>query len=171
MKAIIIILGCVICLASPVSALTTREKAWAIEAQGYFQKAKEQAIEQQSVIEAQNRENERLDQLGQGQQTQITDLSGQIEKAHKNEQDLARYNAYAKPIIEQVNRWWGIGGILYGFKVLSRHLFILIAVLAVLAVGVFALSFVFPAIMPFIRMTGSFIGMFFRKLGDIFRRR
>jgi hypothetical protein len=76
----------------------------------------------------------------------ITTLSGQIDQAHKHEQELADYEAKTKPVIDQVNKWWGLGAFVYGAKVLSRHLFILAAVVAVIALALFALSFFFPAI-------------------------
>lgn len=157
-------LSCLTLCASPISALTTQEREWAIEARGYFQKAKEQALEQQKVIEDQNKENGVLDQLAKGQQKQIVTLSGQVDKSYENEKELARYNAYAKPIIDQVNSMWGIGGIIYGFKVLSKHLFILLAVLAGLALAIFVLSFFFPFIGAFIRMAGSWLATIFRRL-------
>ena len=125
-------------------ALTTQERNWAEEARGYFAKAKEQAAEQQKVLEEQDRENSVLDQLAQGQRQEIVRLSTEIETAHKNELAAVAWRKSNEPVITQVNKYWGLGAFAYGFKVLSRHLFILLGVLAVLAAVLFALSFAFP---------------------------
>src|SRR5215475_656166 len=87
-------------------ALTPQERSWAIQAHDYMEKTKQQALDQDKVIDDQNAENERLDQIAQGQQTQIGTLSGQIEVAHKNEQDAVAQAQSEKKIVDQVNAYW-----------------------------------------------------------------
>ena len=156
----------VILMAGVSLALTPAEREWAIEARTYVQSARQKAYEQQRVIEEENRENEKLDQIAQGQQTQIIDLSGQIDKSHNNEIELSKYNSYAKPIIEEVNKWCGLGAFGYGIKKLS-HCFLWGAfgivgiVVIVLVIG--AATGTLPAIIGFLRTIGGSIAALFRR--------
>ena len=76
----------------------------------------------------------------------VTTLSGQIDQAHKHEQDLADWQAKYEPVIKQVNKWFGLGAIIYGFQKLAKNILILGVILAVLAAALYGLSFAFPAI-------------------------
>lgn len=61
----------------------------------------------------------------------ISVLSGQIDVAHQNEATAVAYSLKAKPVIDQVNSYWGLGAFAYGFKILARHLLIVALVLGV----------------------------------------
>jgi hypothetical protein len=155
-------------------ALTPAEREWAIEARTYVQAAKQKAHEQQKVIEESNRENEILDALAQGQRTQIETLSGQVDRSHNNEIELAKYNAYAKPIVEQVNKWCGLGAFSYGIHRLSKcfmwGLFGVVGVVViVLVIGL--LTGTFPAIVGFFKTAWGFVVALFRRIMGIFRKK
>lgn len=136
-----------------------------------MQEAKAKVEQQNELLTQQTqRANETQAELS-SQGEAIVVLQGNIQKSHDNEVALAKYNAYAKPIIEQVNKYWGIGAFFYGFKVLGRHLFILAIVLVSIALILVVLSFIFPALGAFLRAAGAVIAAIFRRIGDIFRRK
>lgn len=89
----------------------------------------------------------------------ISALGGQIDAAHKHEQELADWQAKYEPVIKEVNKWFGLGAIIYGVKKLARNIFILLGVLAIAAAALYALSFAFP-----------FVGLAFRWVIGVFRR-
>ena len=97
----------------------------------------------------------------------LTDLGKQIDTAHAHEEDLAKYEAYSKPIVDQVNKYWGLGAFIYGFKILAKHLFILGIVVGVIALALFALSFFFPIIGVALGAVKSV----FSRVVNIFRRK
>ncbi len=148
-------------------ALTPTERNTVERAKEYIVHAQSKAQEQQLVIEETDRENARLDQIAQGQQTQIITLSGQIDEHYKNEKKAIEYNQYAKPIIDQVNKWWGLGAFVYGAKVLSGHLLILALVISLAAGVLYALSFAFP----FIGLAFRFVRRLFSRVVNIIRRK
>lgn len=99
---------------------------------------------------------------------QIVTLGTAIDKSHENERVAVAAVEKWKPIIDQVNSFWGLGAFAYGAKRLASHLFILVLVLGV---GGAILFFVFPAAIPFVvgifRGITSTIGRVF----SIFRRK
>ena len=103
---------------------------------------------------------------------QITVLSGQIDTAHANETVAVTAVEKWKPIIDQVNSWWGLGAFAYGFKRLASHLLILSLVLGALGVVVF---FVFPAAIPVVvalfRKVSSMIGSLVSLVTGLFRKK
>jgi len=115
-------------------ALSPAEKSVVSRAKEYIVHAQAKAQEQELVIQETDQENARLDQIAQGQETQIVTLSGQIDQHYKNEEQAVKYNQYAKPIIDKVNSYWGLGAFAYGFKLLAKHLFVLGIVLAIVGV-------------------------------------
>lgn len=74
------------------------------------------------------------------------------DEQHRQLVEAVKQNAEMRPIVEQCKKWWGIGAIIYGFKRLAIHLFILIAVLAVLAA---ALAWFFPPVLGLFRLVGG----------------
>ena len=159
------------CMVSVASALTPVETTAVQHAVKYIQDAQRQAVEQKQILDQTTEANAQLERIAVDQQNQINKLGDEIDKAHKNEEALAAYNAKAKPIIDQVNKYWGLGAFAYGLKVLARHLLILVAVLAVIALVVFGLSFAFPALGAFIRTAGTVIAAFLRKIGNLFKKK
>ena len=101
---------------------------------------------------------------GEDEKQQILTLSGQIDTAHENERVAVAAVEKWKPIIDQVNSYWGLGAFAYGFKLLANHLLILTLVLGAVGVVVFLL---FPALLPvalgFFRGLSSGVGKLFRK--------
>ena len=77
----------------------------------------------------------------------------------------ATENAQMRPIVKQVQSYWGIGGIIYGFKRLAAHLLILAAVIAVLVVGIWILSIAAPATAPIIMLALRAVGGVFSAAG------
>src|SRR2546430_6801107 len=148
MKIRIAILSIAVVVACVTLALTPQEKIWIGQARSYAEKAKAQASEQQKVIQDQNKENEMLGQIASGQEKDIGTPSGQIEESHKNEQTLADWKKANEGVIEQVNKYWGLGAFAYGAKVLGRHLFwlSLIGGVAAIALLIFA-----PAVFGFLK--------------------
>jgi hypothetical protein len=68
---------------------------------------------------------------------QISILSGQIDVSHANEQLAVAAVEKWKPIIDQVNSWWGLGAIGYGLSLLAKHLLILVLALGVIGILLF----------------------------------
>jgi DNA-binding protein YbaB len=137
-------------------------------------KAKDDAHQQELLIDESNQRAEEAETHAAQTDASVTDLGKQIDTAHANEEKAVKYNLYAKPIVDKVNKYWGIGAIMYGFGRLFKHLIILALVvigLAILAVILyFVMSFFFPAIMPFVRMVGSVLGSLFNKITSVFRK-
>jgi hypothetical protein len=61
-------------------------------------------------------------------------LSDQIDAAHRREEALAKDNAKMKPVYEECTKWWDLGSGWYFLRHLIKHLFILAAVVAGIAV-------------------------------------
>lgn len=130
-----------------------------------------------AVLDEANASNDDLklenDSLKTDNDTLTAQLTTETQNANKLAADydtLHAQNDKAQAVVKQVNKLWGLGGIAYGFGQLAKHLFILVAVLAVLAVAVLVLSFFFPFIIPFIRAVGSFFAAIFNRIGGLFRR-
>lgn len=72
----------------------------------------------------------------------------------------ATENAKMRPIVDEVQSWCGIGGIIYGFKRLAVHILILIGVLLVIGI---ALAIFAPGVITAIRLglngTLGFLGL------------
>lgn len=152
-------------------ALSPAERTFVDKARAYMAQAKVKVEQQDKVLKEESRRAQQAEQTVSQQSGQIGKLGGEIDTAHKNESAAVEFNKYSKPIIDQVNSYWGLGAFLYGFKVLARHLLILAAVLIVAALIVFGLSFAFPPIGAFLRTAGEVIAAFIRKIGDRFRRK
>ena len=95
--------------------------------------------------------------LDQAKAQSITEQA-QLKKA-------ATENAQMRPIVKQVQSYWGIGGIIYGFKRLAAHLLIMAAVIAVLVVGIWILSIAAPASAPIITLVLRAVGGVFAGIG------
>jgi hypothetical protein len=83
----------------------------------------------------------------------------------------ATENAAMRPIVAQVHKWWGIGGIAYGFVRLAKHLLILAAVIIAIGVAVLILSFFFPVIGVAFKAIGPLFGAVMSRIGSLFRRK
>jgi hypothetical protein len=90
---------------------------------------------------------------------------------HGELQRSAKENAAMRPIVARVNKWWGIGGIVYGFVRLAKHLLILAAVVIALGVAVLVLSFFFPMIGVAFKAVGPLFGAVTSRIGSLFRRK
>ncbi len=92
---------------------------------------------------------------------QIKTLSGQIDTAHANETVAVGAVEKWKPIIDQVNKFWGLGAFAYGAKILARHLLILVVALVVFG----GLAFIFA------RPLFTLIAMWFTVVISWFRKK
>lgn len=86
----------------------------------------------------------------------IGPLQEQINASHENEQRLGNLVAKYQPFYILGHKFWGVGGIIQGFGILATHLLILIAFLALLVLGIWALSLVFPVFGPIFAIISSF---------------
>jgi hypothetical protein len=66
--------------------------------------------------------------------TALDALGVQITKAYDREKALAKDNARMKPVYDECTSWWDLGAFIYGFKQLFKHLLILAAVVAGVAI-------------------------------------
>jgi hypothetical protein len=66
--------------------------------------------------------------------TALNALGTEINKAYEREKTLAKDNARMKPVYELCTKWWDLGAFVYGFKQLFKHLLILGAVVAGIAI-------------------------------------
>lgn len=101
----------------------------------------------------------------------VSTLSGQIDAAHKHEKELADWQAKYEPVIKQVNKWFGVGAIIYGVKKLAGNLLILAAVLALATGIIYALSFAFPIFGIAFRWVKGLVFVVLGKVGNIIRRK
>jgi hypothetical protein len=90
---------------------------------------------------------------------------------HTELKRCANENAAMRPIVNTVNKWWGIGGIVYGFVRLAKHLLILAAVVIAIGVAVLVLSFFFPVIGVAFKAIGPLFGAAMSRVTGIFRRK
>lgn len=98
-------------------------------------------------------------------ETRALVAEAQVKTEHDELQRCADENAAMRPIVEQVNKWWGIGGIAYGFVRLGKHLLILAAVIVALGVALFVLSFFFPVVGVAFKAIGPLFGGAIRRVG------
>jgi hypothetical protein len=90
----------------------------------------------------------------------------QIDDAHNREVALKKDNDKMKPVYDQVNSKWGLGAFAYGFKVLSRHLLIMAAVIIVLIIGCVIAAAIFPEVLvPIFAGIFHVIGIVFHIIG------
>lgn len=89
--------------------------------------------------------------------TKAATAEAQAKTEHSQLQTCANQNAAMRPIVKEVQSWWGIGGIIYGFKRLAVHMLILTAALIAILVLVMVLA---PAVIPFIREGFSMVIQF-----------
>lgn len=82
---------------------------------------------------------------------------------------LSDKNAKMQKVYDQVNKYWGIGGILYGFGQLFKHLLILTAVIIVVALLLFAASVALKGFFPWLAPVGAFFNMIGRGIASLFK--
>lgn len=101
-------------------------------------------------------------------------LGQQTAKANKLADDfdaLTKSTAKDKAIVKQVNSYWGLGAFAYGAVRLVKHLLIMAAVIAGLAVILLGLSFAFPVIGVAFRAVGPLFSAVVSRATSIFHRR
>lgn len=103
-------------------------------------------------------------------QTEIVTLNTKMEQVVVEANRVVADNVKMKKVVDKVNSYWGIGGILYGFGVLFKHLFILAAVLIVAALGLFALSFI-GKLNPVLGPIFSFVPKLKQRVQSLFRKK
>lgn len=83
--------------------------------------------------------------------------------------DATNDNHRSLAVEAEVNKYWGVGAILYGFKRLAKHLLILAVVLVAIVGLLIVASFFVPALGPVLAIATSvwarFLGLFRRKPG------
>lgn len=94
---------------------------------------------------------------------QIGALEQEINTHHENEKRLAALAEKYKGFWESGHKWWGLGAVVLGVAILTKHLFILAAVLVLLCVLLWGLSMVFPALSPVLFAVIGPIKQLFRK--------
>jgi hypothetical protein len=156
-------------LAANTEGLTPRERKLVIHANSELDAAIAYGAQRDNEIKAAKDETAQSDQIARlAAQSALT--AGQklvtAEALQKKEHDelvrSQKENATMRPIVAIVNRWWGIGGILYGFKRLAIHLLILSAVIIALAVaaviGATLLNITVPGLAPILGVVTGFFG-------------
>lgn len=152
-----------------VKTLTGKSRAVTTALQGDLNSgnvaaAKIKAAQLQQIADEVDKHVVTLEELGKGQEKEIVSLGGQIETAHKNEQVLGDWKKANESVIEQVNKYWGLGAFAYGAKVLARHLLVLSLVLSVAGVLLYFFApAVFAAIMAGFRLVTAFVKRLFTR--------
>lgn len=144
-----------------------------------------QASQQQPTRAELKQTIEHIINLSHQQEQDLNSVKAQLDTTQKNLNDAqtveipklknqiasqATELANDKIIVDQVNSRWGLGAFAYGFKMLFKHLLIMIAVLAVVAIGILVLSFFFPFIIPLIKMIGNVLAGVFNWIGSWFKK-
>jgi hypothetical protein len=97
-------------------------------------------------------------------------LQTQVDAAAAREGKLVTEVNSLRDLKKQVYSHWGLGGILLGFSILVKHIFITVIVIAVVAVALFALSFFFPIIGVGLKIVWAFIKREFSTLIALLKR-
>lgn len=92
-----------------------------------------------------------------------TDLK--LGDAQKKFDAVNKDNAKMRPVYLECTSKWGLGAIFFGIRDLIKHLLILAAVLAVLAIGIWILSIASPAAAPVITLALRAVGGVFSTAG------
>lgn len=100
----------------------------------------------------------------------IGPLEKQIEDAHKHESDLAKQVNDLKKEHDQVHSYWGLGGVLLGFSILAKHLFITILVILGIGIALYVASFFFPVIGVGLGIVRAFLGSLWTRIKALLHR-
>lgn len=152
-------------------ALTPAEKKAIQQAKDYVDKAKQENIEAWGEAKQAWDKAYDAEQHAKNTDVEITKTKKQIEEAHKNEQRLGDENAKMKPVYDQVNKYWGIGGIIYGFQRLAKHLLILLAVLVGLALIIWVVSLFVPWLKPLIGIFNNILTSILNFIKNLFKKK
>ena len=139
-----------------------------VEAQRDYKDQRIKTEEAEKRAEEADREAQKANDNAAKTSQNIEIVAKQVDDAYEREKALVTRVNQLQELEKEVNSYWGLGAILYGIKVLLKHLFILGIIVAVLGA---TLYFLVPAAIPFIKMILSFFGMIFRKIGDLFRKK
>lgn len=85
-------------------------------------------------------------------------------KAQAEAERAAKENAEMRPIVEQVNKWCGLGAFVYGIERILHCLMWLAIGIVALVVLFFVASLIFPALGPILRLGTGFIGGVFSRI-------
>jgi hypothetical protein len=138
----------IIALALSCVALTPQEKKVALKAKNELAEArKERDQAKGELAQAQQAASDSSISANQAGE-RANGLQKQVDSEHAQLQTAVNSNAKMKPVYDRVNKYWGIGGIIYGFGQLFKHILILLAVLVGIAILLVVASFFFPALGP-----------------------
>ncbi len=93
------------------------------------------------------------------------DTASKLKEAQDKFDAVNKDNERMKPVYDQCTSHWGLGAIAYGVGELVKHLLILLAVIVVLAIGIWILSIAAPETAPFIMLGLRAVGGVFRVAG------
>jgi hypothetical protein len=156
-------------LATPPShALTPSERKLVQDAQAQLRAgAAEYKAADARAAEAEQHATEAGQRAAAAEQTavdlgkSVTVLQGQVKDFADKADAIAKERDKYKSVYDECTKNWGLGAIFYGIKDLTKHIFITIIVLVVLAVGIWILSIAVP-------VTGPFIALGLRAIGGVF---
>ncbi len=170
---LILLLSC-----STTFALNQNETKIVQHAQGALAQAQRNYRDQRAKTEAAEQRAEEAEKEAQAanenaaQTAQnISVLKGQIDDAAKREQSLVAEVTGLRELKKQVNSYWGIGAIIYGFERLAKHIFILIAVVIVLALVIWILSFALPWLKPLIGIFNNILTSILTFIKNLFKKK
>lgn len=158
-------------LMSSALALTSSERklvqniqAQVREAQADYRAAKESTAEADARAAAAEQHAQAADNHAATTDLELGTLKKQISDAAAREANDLKLIAKMKPVYDQCTSHYGLGAIAYGVGELAKHLLIAIAVLAVLGVGIYVLSFFFPIFGVMLGVILKFVGLAFKAI-------
>lgn len=158
----------ILCLALSCLALTPYERKVIQGVKGKIHAAQIQLDESTQHSQWADQELQNAWTWGETLDKELATVKQDIQISHDNEVKAVAENQKMKPVYDKVHKYWGIGGIIFGFQRLAKHLFIVSIVLVVVGI---VLVVLFPTvILPFFKMIASFFGWVFRRIAGLFKK-
>lgn len=107
----------------------------------------------------------RADEQTAAAQATADQAAADLKAAQSKFDAVNKDNERMKPVYDQCTSHWGLGAIAYGIGELVKHLLILLAVIVVLAIGIWILSIAAPVTAPFIMIGLRAVGGVFKIAG------
>ncbi len=129
------------------------------------QKIKAEVEEGQADYDAARAGWARADKKAADAEGHAAETEGKLAKAQGDFDRVNKDNKRMQPVYDECTSKWGLGAIWFGIKDLTKHLLIMLAVLVVLAIGLWIASIAAPEAKPIIMIVFYSVGGVFKGIG------
>ena len=171
MRRIILSLAVLCCVCNIASALTPKEREIVLHAKAQLEAAQAEQKHSKDLADWAMQSNQEAWDFAASTKAAADQTGREIDIAHQHEKDQAAYIGTMEPVYKAVTRWFSLGAFVWGAQQLVKHLLILALFATGLLLALWALTFVFPFLMPIFQIVINFFTMILRKIADRFKRK